>query len=135
MDEIKMRKILLENMTKMLTWISNEFMKADCDVPYVYKFHRGFIYGHPAYDCLEFRASKDAKFRFVHYGGGQEVTKDGKMYDDGEEYSQKFFTNLDWYIPKENVEGFREAMEEWPRVKASVSKYLEEINNLSNFEL
>ena len=61
MDEMTLRKHLLENMVKMLNWISDEFKKADCDVPFSYEFDFGFIYGHRC-DKLEFWCRKEPVF-------------------------------------------------------------------------
>lgn len=135
MNNMELRKHLLDNMNKMLNWISEEFKKADCDVPYHYEFAYGFIYGHHDYDKLHFWCKKEPQFLFHHYGGCERV-KNGKLYDrDGEEYTQSYLTNPNWYIPKENVEGFQKAMDEWPRVKAAVLAHLESVKNVSNFEV
>jgi len=134
MDEMTMRKHLLENMTKMLNWISEQFKKADCDVPFNYEFAYGFIYGHRC-DRLHFLCSKEAQFLFHHYGGSEKVVN-GKMYErNGEEYTQSYLTNPHWYIPHENVDGFKKAMNEWQRVKAAVLSHLESVKNVSNFEV
>lgn len=133
MDEMTLRKHLLENVTKMLNWISDEFEKADCDVPYVYKFSYGFIYGYNC-DCLEFSCSKNPKFYFRHYGSCQMV-KNGKMYREEEDYTQSYLTNRHWYIPQENAEGFKKAMSEWENVKSAVSNHLEKVANVANFEV
>lgn len=128
-----LRKHLLENVTKMLNWISEEFKKADCDVPLEYEFEFGFIYGHRC-DRLMFWCSKNATFDFCHYGS-REVLKDGKLYKNNEEYTQSYLTNPHWYIPHENVKGFERAMQEWPRAKAAVLAHLEKIRNIANFEV
>ena len=131
-----MRKHLLENVTKMLNWISEEFQKADCDVTFEYKFDYGFIYGHRC-DYLCFWCCKNATFDF-HYYGSYEMVKNGKLYECNREerdYTQSYLTNPHWYIPRENVEGFEKAMREWPRVKAAVLEHLERVGNLANFEV
>ena len=133
MDNMELRKHLLENMNKMLNWISDEFKKADCDVAYDYEFAFGFIYGHRC-DRLHFWCKKDAQFLFHHYGTTERV-KNGKLYNGDEEYTQSYLTNPHWYIPHENVEGFQKAMDEWPRVKAAVLKHLESVKNVANFEV
>ena len=134
MDEMTLRKHLLENMVKMLNWISDEFKKADCDVPFSYEFDFGFIYGHRC-DKLEFWCRKEPVFYFHHYGTTQMV-KNGNLYNgDKEEYTQSYLTNKYWYIPHENVKGFKKAMEEWPRVKAAVQGHLESVRNVANFEV
>ena len=119
-----LRKHLLNNMVKMLNWISEEFKKADCEVPYQYKFERGFIYGHSSYDYLEFCCNKNATFWFCHYNHRKKL-KDGKLYEQDKEYT----------ITRENEKGFKIAMEEWPRVKAAVLKHLEDVNKVANFEV
>lgn len=134
MDEMTLRKHLLENMNKMLNWISEEFKKADCDVPFDYEFARGFIYGHNC-DRLHFWCKKEPQFLFHHYGGSQKV-KNGRMFDrDGRDYTESFLSNPHWYIPQENVEGLKKAMDEWPRVKAAVLNHLESMSKVSNFEV
>lgn len=137
MNEMTMRKHLLENVTKMLDWISEEFRKADCDVTLNYKFEHGFIYGHSC-DFLSFVCSKDAKFQFCHYGSHQTL-RSGKLYREGcntkEEYTQEYLTNPNWYIPKENAEGFEKAMREWTKVKSAVWAHIEKVNNVANFEV
>ena len=130
---MELRKHLLDNMNKMLNWISDEFKKADCDVAYDYEFAFGFIYGHRC-DRLHFWCKKDAQFLFHHYGSCQRV-KDGKLYRDDKDYTQSFLTNPNWYIPNENVEGFQKAMDEWPRVKEAVRLHLEKMKNVANFEV
>ena len=133
MDEMTLRKHLLENMTKMLNWISEQFKKADCDVPFGYEFAYGFIYGHRC-DRLEFWCRKEPCFYFRHYGTTMKV-KDGKLYDDDKDYTQSYLTNPHWYIPRENVDGFKLAMNEWPKVKAAVLKHIESVKNVTNFEV
>ena len=132
---MELRKHLLDNMVKMLNWISDEFKKADCDVPYSYEFCFGFIYGYRC-DRLEFWCRKEPAFYFHHYGSNERV-KDGKLYHNDEEkdYTQSYLTNPHWYIPRENVKGFQEAMDEWPRVKEAVLKHLEKVKNVANFEV
>ena len=133
MDEMTMRKHLLENVTKMLNWISEQFQKADCDVTYKHEFEFGFIYGHSC-DRLMFLCGKDASFNFCHYGSW-ETLKGGKLYNGKDEYTQSYLTNPNWYIPKENVQGFEAAMREWPRVKSAVLAHLEKVGNVANFEV
>ena len=133
MDKMTMRKHLLENVTKMLNWISEQFQEADCDVPFEYKFDYGFIYGHRC-DFLRFWCCKKPSFDFHHYGSCQEL-KGGKLYDGDRDYTQSYLTNPHWYIPHENVEGFEKAMKEWPRAKAAVLEHLEKVRNVSNFEV
>ncbi len=129
-----LRKHLLNNMVKMLNWISEEFKKADCEVPYQYEFERGFIYGWKDSDYLNFVCHKKAHFSICHYNHDRCI-KDGKLFNDGEEYTQSYFTNPDWYIPREDVKAFKLAIEAWPRVKVAVLKHLESINNVANFEV
>ena len=133
MDEMTLRKHLLENITKMLNWISDEFEKADCDVPFDYEFAHGFIYGHNC-DRLHFWCRKEARFLFHHYGSCQAVIN-GKIYESSKEYTQSYLTDPNWYIPKENEKGFKLAMNEWPMVKAAVLHHLESVKNVSNFEV
>lgn len=133
MDDMTMRKHLLENVTKMLNWISEQFQKADCDVTFEYKFEYGFIYGHRC-DYLRFWCCKDATFDFHHYSGYDEL-KGGKLYQGKDECTQSYLTNPNWYIPKEYVQGFEAAMREWPRVKSAVLAHLEKVGNVANFEV
>lgn len=133
MDAMEMRKHLLENVTKMLNWISEQFQKADCEVTFEYKFDYGFIYGHSC-DYLEFCCSKNATFYFCHYGHYERL-EGGKLFHDDKEYTQSYLTNPNWYIPHENVKGFERAMSEWPRVKSAVLAHLERVKNVTNFEV
>ena len=57
------------------------------------------------------------------------------LYDDDKDYTQSYLTNPHWYIPRENVEGFKLAMDEWPKVKAAVLKHIESVKNVTNFEV
>lgn len=133
MDNMTMRKHLLENVTKMLNWISEQFQKADCEVTFEYKFEYGFIYGHRC-DYLEFCCNKNATFWFCHYGTSEKL-KDGKLYEGDRDYTQSYLTNPNWYIPHENVKGFEAAMNEWPRAKAAILEHLEKVRNVANFEV
>ena len=134
MDNMEMRKHLLDNITKMLNWISEEFKKADCDVTFEYKFSYGFIYGHHC-DYLEFCCNKNATFWFSHYGSTQKV-QNGKLYNNlNGEYTKSYLTNPNWYIPKENEDGFKLAMEEWSRVKSAVTRHLDKVCSVAKFEV
>lgn len=135
MGNMEMRKHLLENVIKMLNWINEQFKNADCDVPFQYKFERGFIYGHHDCDYLKFSCSKDSKFLFCHYAN-YEYVKDGRLYDKkGNDYTESYLSNPHWYIPQENEDGFKKAMDEWPRVKEAVIEHLEGIKSITNFEV
>lgn len=135
MDNMEMRKHLLENIAKMLNWINEQFKNADCDVPFSFKFERGFEYNHFDCDYLEFSCSRDSKFVFHHYRN-YEYVKDGQLYDnEGNCYTESYLSNPNWYIPKENENGFRKAMDKWPSVKAAVLEHLESMKRISDFEV
>ena len=134
MNEVELRKSLLNNSKKMCEYVENRLQK--CSIPFDYKFNVGYIYGHSCdYIHIVYNKDKICKICVSHYDSAMSVyVCKGKVFKQVEDECTKLFlNNFNGYIMKEMESAIKDTMKNWDNIKIAIEQHLSELNEIKKF--